>query len=48
MKNVKPIEYVVLQGGYPDKEGIWEIFYKLKGKVKEGLIEFKARNPNLD
>ena len=44
----KPIEYLVLWQSYPDEEGTWETYDKLKGTAEEGLQEFRGRNPNAD
>ena len=45
-KKGKPDEYFVLWEGYPDDEGTWETYNKLKGTAEEALQEFRAKNPN--
>ena len=45
-KKGKPIEYLVLWEGYPDEEGTWKTYDKLKGIADEALQEFRSRNPN--
>ena len=47
-KKGKPVEYFVLWEGYPDEEGTWETYDKLKGTAEEALQEFRVRNPNAD
>ena len=47
-KKGKPVEYFVLCEGYPDEEGIWETYDKLKGTAEEALQEFRAKNLNAD
>ena len=47
-KKGKPIEYLVLWEGYPDEEGTWETYDKLKGTAEEALQEFQDRNPIAD
>ena len=47
-KKGKPIKYLVLWEGYPNEEGTWETYYKLKGTAEEALREFRGRNPNAD
>ena len=47
-KKGKPVEYFVLWEGYPDEEGTWETYDKLKGTAEEALQEFRAKNPNAD
>ena len=44
----KPVEYFVLWEGYPDEEGTWETYEKLKGIAEETLQEFRVKNPNAD
>ena len=41
-------EYFVLWEGYPNEEGTWETYDKLKGTKEEALQEFTAKNPNAD
>ena len=36
-KKSKPMEYLVLWEGYPNDEGTWEIYYKLKETAEETL-----------
>ena len=47
-KGEKPVEYFVLWEGYPDEEGTWETYDKLKGTVEEAIQELRASNPNAD
>ena len=47
-KKGKPVEYFVLWEGYPDEEGTWEKYDKLKGTAEEALQEFRAKNLNAD
>ena len=47
-KKGKPIEYLVLWKGYPNEEGTWETYDKLKRTAEEALQEFRSRNPNAD
>ena len=44
----KPTEYRVLWEGYPDEEGTWETYDKVKGRAEEALQEFQGKNPNAD
>ena len=43
-KKGKPTEYLVLWEGYPDEEGTWETYDKLKGTAEEALQEFISKN----
>ena len=47
-KKGKPTEYLELWEGYPDEEGTWETYDKLKGSAAEALQEFRGRNLNAD
>ena len=47
-KKGKPVDYFVLWEGYPDEEGTWETYDKLKGTAEEALQAFRAKNPNAD
>ena len=47
-KKGKPVEYVILWEGYPDEEGTWDTYDKLKGTAEEALQEFRAKNLNAD
>ena len=44
-KKYNPIEYLVLWKGYPDKDGIWEVYDKLKGTDDELLQAFHRKYP---
>ena len=47
-KKGKPVEYFVLWEGYPNEEGTWETYDKLKRIAEGALQEFRAKNPNAD